>query len=331
MSSLSNLNIPETGHQTAIIPRIIGWCTLAFVVAFLINNVLTLGFSIPSGIDIFENPSAKNFIQPIIYLICFTAVIYWVVKTPDRILRRDARQITNFNTYFIRGCFFAVLFVGIVDSSIAWLRVESLLPLLFNAETASALLRSNFIGPMIHIPLIITGFIVAIFSRSLGFTWLTLMIVSAELLIVISRFVFSYEQTLMGDLVRYWYGALFLFASAYTLLHEGHVRVDILYAGFNPQKKGKINAYGSIFLGMITSITILLICLWSKQSIVNGPVMIFEISQNGTAGMYIKYQMAVFLLIFAITMQIQFVSYFLEAIADIRNEPGRRETAPISD
>jgi len=56
----------------------------------------------------------------------------------------------------------------------------------------------------------------------------------------------------------------------------------------------------------------------------------FEVSQTGTAGMYIKYQMAIFLLIFAITMQIQFVSYFFEGVADMRNESGKREVAPIS-
>ena len=76
------------------------------------------------------------------------------------------------------------------------------------------------------------------------------MIVAAELLIVISRFVFSYEQTLMGDLVRYWYAALFLFASAYTLFDEGHVRVDVLYSTFKEKTKGKVNAYGAILLGI---------------------------------------------------------------------------------
>ena len=85
-----------------------------------------------------------------------------------------------------------------------------------------------------------------------------------------------------------------------------------------------------LLLGMTTSITIFVICLWSKQAIVNSPVMNFEVSQNGTAGMYIKYQMAAFLLIFAITMQIQFVSYLFEAVADLRNEPDKRKIKPIS-
>ncbi len=101
------------------------------------------------------------------------------------------------------------------------------------------MIRVQFIGPWIHIPLILLGFVTALFTRTLGFTWLALLIVIAELLIVISRFVFSYEQALMGDLVRYWYAALFLFASAYTLLEEGHVRVDVLYAGLQSAPQGQ--------------------------------------------------------------------------------------------
>jgi TRAP-type mannitol/chloroaromatic compound transport system permease small subunit len=176
----------------------------------------------------------------------------------------------------------------------------------------------------------VVGFIAAFFSRTLGFTWLALLIVAAELLIVISRFVFSYEQALMADLVRYWYAALFLFASAYTLLDEGHVRVDVLYAGMKNTTQGFVNAIGSIFLGMTTAWVIIFIGFNGKQSIINSPFVNFEVSQAGTAGMYTKYQMAGFLGVFAITMLIQFISYLFEAVADIRSEPGRREATPIS-
>ena len=154
--------------------------------------------------------------------------------------------------------------------------------------------------------------------------------VAAELGIVISRFVFSYEQALMGDLVRYWYAALFLFASAYTLLHEGHVRVDVLYAGFGSRAKGRVNSVGSVLLGLVTAWTIIILGLGSKQAIINSPVANFEVSQVGTAGMFVKYQMAAFLAIFAVTMLIQFVSYLFEAVADARDEPGKREITPIA-
>ena len=62
----------------------------------------------------------------------------------------------------------------------------------------------------------------------------------------------------MGDLVRYWYAALFLFASAYTLYDEGHVRVDIVYAGLRERTKGYANFIGTILLGLSTCWAILL-------------------------------------------------------------------------
>ena len=59
-------------------------------------------------------------------------------------------------------------------------------------------------------------------------------------------------------------------------------------------------------------------------AIINSPVANFEVTQTGGVGMFIKYQMALFLGIFAITMLIQFVSYLMEAVADMRGEPGKR-------
>ena len=89
-----------------------------------------------------------------------------------------------------------------------------------------------------------------------------------------------------------------------------------------------MNAVGSILLGMTTCWVIILIGMGSGQAIVNAPVKNFEVSQTGTAGMFIKYQMAAFLAVFAITMLIQFVSYLFSAVADTRDEPGRREITP---
>ena len=205
------------------------------------------------------------------------------------------------------------------------MRVERILPILLNDYFVRALGRSAFVGLYIHLPLILLGFVVALYTKTLGFTWLALIIVAGELLIVISRFVFSYEQSFMGDLVRYWYAALFLFASAYTLYQNGHVRVDVFYASMSTKVRGAVNAFGSILLGASTCIVIILIGFDGKQSIINSPIMNFEITQTGTVGMFIKYQMAAFLGVFGITMLIQFISYFFESIADYRNEVGHRD------
>ena len=157
-----------------------------------------------------------------------------------------------------------------------------------------------------------------------GFPWLALLVVAAELLIVLTRFIFSYEQAFMADLVRFWYAALFLFASAYTLLEEGHVRVDVLYSTFGERTKGLVNAWGSVLLGMSLCAVIIFYGMDGKSTVINGPLLIFETTQTGF-GMYVKYWMAGFLGIFAITMMLQFSGYFLEGIADYRGDPGKRK------
>ena len=50
--------------------------------------------------------------------------------------------------------------------------------------------------------------------------------------------------------MRFWYAALFLFASSYALINEGHVRVDVLYTGFSERKKAWTNTIGSSILGI---------------------------------------------------------------------------------
>lgn len=47
-------------------------------------------------------------------------------------------------------------------------------------------------------------------DKSVSVVWLIFLVVIAELLIVLARFIFAYEQTFMGDLVRFWYASLFL-------------------------------------------------------------------------------------------------------------------------
>ena len=116
-----------------------------------------------------------------------------------------------------------------------------------------------------HLPLAVLGFLIGFFRRGIEFIWLALLIVLAELLIVFTRFIFSYEQAFMGDLVRFWYAALFLFASAYTLINDGHVRVDVIYASFSTRKKAIVNMVGSLVLGIPYGLVILILIRWNKE------------------------------------------------------------------
>jgi len=314
-------------RQPALLVRLFGWTMLATLFTYLLNNYLSVSKGWPGATALFQGAfSSGSLVQVVIYLLGFMAATYYVLNSRRRPLRDDAATVTRFNTFLIRSFFWAVLLVGVADMSISFLRVEGLLENFVSDDMLKELGRPNFRGLYVHFPLIAAGFVIALFTKTLGFHWLALLIVAAELTIVITRFIFSYEQAFMGDLVRFWYAALFLFASAYTLLHEGHVRVDVLYAGLSRRSKGAVNAFGAIIFGMALCWTIIIIGFKGKASIIYGPLANFEVSQSGF-GMYTKYLMAGFLGVFAITMLIQFVSQLFDAYADFRQDPGGRETS----
>lgn len=311
-------------RSPALKMRIFGWTMLATLVTYLLNNYLVINNELPGIMPLFNGEiSAHALMQAGIYLAGFLLAVLYVMNSRTKSLRSDAGIINRFNNFLIRGFFWAVLFVGLADMSISFLRVEGLLGDVVGPELLKELGRSTFRGLYVHYPLIALGFFVALFTRTLGFHWLALLIVMAELTIVITRFIFSYEQAFMGDLVRFWYAALFLFASAYTLFEEGHVRVDVFYAGLSRRKKGRVNTVGAIVLGMTLCWTIIIIGFKGKASIIYGPLTNFEVSQSGF-GMYTKYLMAGFLAVFAVTMLIQFVSQMFESYADQREDPGGR-------
>ena len=97
------------------------------------------------------------------------------------------------------------------------------------------------------------------------------------------------------------------------MIHEGHVRVDVLYTGFSERKKAWTNTIGSLLFGIPLCLIIIFLCMGGKASIINGPVISFEITQQGSNGLYLLYLMAVYLAVFAVTMLIQFTSYFMDS------------------
>ena len=302
-------------NKNFLINRFLGWFFVTTLVAFMINNILNLAFDIPFAINFFTELDYLSFVSIFIYIIAFGLSLFISLKNLNKSYVWDADLLHRFNLYFIRSCFWSVFLIGSIDVIIAFMRVEEVSNMIFNDDLVRALKKPSFVCTFIHIPLVFISFIIGYFSKTLGFTWLALMIVCAELIIVITRFVFSYEQSFMGDLVRYWYAALFLFASAYTLFEDGHVRVDVFYTNLKDKTKSFVNAAGSIFLGISTCIAILFVGFNGKQSIINSPILNFEITQTGSVGMFVKYQLAAFLGVFAISMLVQFVSYYFSSLS----------------
>jgi TRAP-type mannitol/chloroaromatic compound transport system permease small subunit len=325
--------------STALL-RIFAWAIVVATFVFLINNYLIFWRGWPGAITMLTHlgiwsdgavssplvgsATALGWVQILSYAFCLIGPVLFVSVGAARSLREDSAAMHAISSYIIRTAFWMILLIGLADMVISFLRVEELLGVFFSDDLVQKMGRSQFRGPYIHFPLTIVAMIIAALSRSLGFPWLALLVVIAELTIVITRFVFSYEQAFMGDLVRFWYAGLFLFASAYTLFEDGHVRVDVLYANFTSKTKGMVNAVGSLLLGIVLCWVILIIGMGGKANVINNPLLVLEVSQSGY-GMYVKYLMAGFLAIYAVSMMIQFTSYLLESIADFFNEPGARQ------
>ncbi len=328
--SVSDSAKPANGYvPTASVlgVRFIGWTIVGTLFAYLFNIYLTFWREWPgAGAAFGPEASATAWVQALIYLLSVVAPAVFVLKTRNRTLRQDDLAISAIAAYIARFAFWVVFLVGIADALISFLRVEELLEFFVGADITTQLGRSQFRAPYVHFPLIVLSLILAAVTRTLGFTWLALLVVVAELQIVVSRFVFSYEQAFMGDMVRFWYGGLFLFSSAYTLIEEGHVRVDVLYSGFAEKTKGIVNAAGSLLLGLPLCWVILVVGMGQSTAIITSPILRLEVSQSGF-GMYVKYLLAGYLLIFAVTMTLQFAAYLLEGIADYRGDPGKRKLA----
>ncbi len=315
----------STVSQTAVV-HLPEWLTLGIrylgltsgllAIVFVINNFLIFGFDLPGPLGILtgESNSQLGWGQVAILLV---AMVYpaWRLKNGGS-LRTDAKSLESIADYIIRIAFWAVFFVGLADALISFLRVEDLHKVLFGPDIATSLGMSNQRGTYVHIPLMLVAAYVASRDKSVSIVWLALLVVIAELFIVLARFVFAYEQTFMGDLVRFWYAALFLFASAYTLKEDAHVRVDVFYANFTRRTRSILNVTGTVTFGLPLCWLILLRGMWEKTSLINSPMLNFETSMSGF-GMYVKYLMAAFLIVFALSMLFQFTATLFNALADI--------------
>ena len=283
------------------------WLDWPGVVA-LLGDAGLLGFAAPK--EPVGGRVALAILQIALYPVTVAAVVVYVLRTRARTLHTDARRLSAIGAFIARAAFWTVLMVGLADAVVSFLRVEGLLVDVVGKNLAQDLGKSAFRAQVMHLPLMAVAVVISLFTRSVGFTWLALLVVVAELQIVILRFLFSYEQAFMADLVRFWYAALFLFASAYTLLHEGHVRVDVLYSGFAARRRAWINAVGAAILGAPVCWIVMTMGLANKFSIVSGPLLSFEVTQAGF-GLYVKYMLAGYLLVFAVTMLLEFMASLL--------------------
>ncbi|XKE45684.1 TRAP transporter small permease subunit [Halomonas organivorans] len=96
-------------------------------------------------------------------------------------------------------------------------------------------------------------------GRSLS--WLILLMMLIQFLIVVLRYVFSVNSIPMQESVMYMHATVFMLAAGYTLRHDGHVRVDIFYRGMTAKRKALVDLLGTLLLLAPVMIFVILVSL----------------------------------------------------------------------
>ena len=78
-------------------------------------------------------------------------------------------------------------------------------------------------------------------------SWVTLLLVLVVFVDVVMRYLFKTSFVFTQELEWHLFAFIFLIGAGYTLLHDGHVRVDIIYQRLGVKGRAWINLIGVIF------------------------------------------------------------------------------------
>lgn len=92
--------------------------------------------------------------------------------------------------------------------------------------------------------------------------WAAVAMVLVQFAVVMLRYTFGYGSIMMQESVIYLHAILFMVGAGYTLLHEGHVRVDIFYRDADPRRQALVDMLGAVLF--VLPVTALI--AWASQS-----------------------------------------------------------------
>jgi TRAP-type mannitol/chloroaromatic compound transport system permease small subunit len=139
--------------------------------------------------------------------------------------------------------------------------------------------------------------------------WFALAMVLIQFLVVLLRYVFGVGSLFLQESIVYLHGAMFMLGSAYTLLHNGHVRVDVFYREANPRWKAKVDFAGHVFFLVPVCV---LIFVYSWPYVINSWASL-EGSRE-TSGIPAVFLLKTVVLIFCALMILQGLAQGLKAL-----------------
>ncbi len=91
--------------------------------------------------------------------------------------------------------------------------------------------------------------------------WMTFLTVLAAVSVALLRYVFDIGFIWMQESYIWMHGLIFMLGAGYTLLHGGHVRVDVFYSKFSPRGQAWVDLLG-VFLLLLPMMAIIAWTSW---------------------------------------------------------------------
>jgi len=142
--------------------------------------------------------------------------------------------------------------------------------------------------------------------------WLTVLMVINVFVVVVLRYVFSIGFVWLQELYVWSHAAVFLLGAGYTLLHEGHVRIDVIYRKSSVSYKSIVNILGII----IFAIPLLYLIFEKSWPLISRSWENLERSAEagGMPGVFILKSL---IAVFAILFGLQFFSLLIKSLNDL--------------
>jgi TRAP-type mannitol/chloroaromatic compound transport system permease small subunit len=154
-------------------------------------------------------------------------------------------------------------------------------------------------------------------------SWLTLAMVLIACFVVLMRYGFAWGRVWIQEAYVWLHGVVFMLGAGYTLLHNGHVRVDIFYRPASVRFKAWVDLLGSLLLLM----PIVIMVLWVSWPYVVEAWVLRETSREA-GGLHGLFLLKTVLLGFCVLVLAQGISLAAHSILVLAGHP---EFAPQED
>lgn len=144
-------------------------------------------------------------------------------------------------------------------------------------------------------------------------SWATLLMVLVQFGIVLVHYIFREGSIFLQESLLYMHSLIFLGAGGYTLLHNSHVRVDVIYSHFGKRGKAWVDLLGTLFFlfpvcGLIG---------WTAWPFVVASWETLEGSME-SSGIQAVFILKSFILIFVTSVILQGLSLMLQSLLTLR-------------